>query len=171
MYSYYGTFINRNYSDKYDIISVYCNSTFQNNIRVQAEQNFIPVIVEQTIMNNPQSTCTPSTHDGPQGDVSCMPWFNQFDRVRKFVSVPRCVLQKTGASICQLKAKKDMRCPLYKDRNGRIYNDVKKFGLEKITRNTFAFPCDSGMKCTITKAPVTRAWGFVTFLGDSFCRK
>lgn len=153
-----------------DIFRTYCNSEFQKKIRAQAETNFVPVIVEQTVYNNPSSSCNPSDSDGPQGDISCQEWFSKFDRMRKHVSVPRCETQKNGRSICVLKAKSNQRCPLYIDRAGRVYDKVAKFGLQKHTRNTYAFQCDQGLSCSVTKEPYIRAWGLINIPGDSFCK-
>lgn len=153
-----------------DIFATYCNNEFEKKIRAQAETNFIPVIVEQTVWSNPRSTCTPTTIKNENGDASCQEWFNGFDRVRKHVSVARCETQRSGVSMCVLKAKPTMRCPLYEDRAGKVYTDVTKFGLQELTKNTFAFQCDQGSTCTMTAPPTRIFGGLVLFKGDSFCR-
>lgn len=153
-----------------DIFRTYCNSEFQKKIRAQAEENFVPVIVEQTVYNNPNSSCSPSRHDGPEGDVSCQEWFSKFDIIRKHVNVPRCETQKNGRSICVFKAKENQRCPLYSDRAGRIFDKPVKLGLQNHTRSMFSAECDEGLTCTVTKQPYIRAWGLIYILGDSFCK-
>lgn len=153
-----------------DIFRTYCNEEFEKKIRAQAETNFIPVIVEQTVWNNPQSTCIPTTMKDANGDVSCKEWFDGFDRIRKHVSIARCETQKTGVSMCVLKAKPTQRCPLYEDRAGKVYTKVSKFGLQELTKTNFAFECDQGSSCTMTTPPTKILNGIVLFKGESYCK-
>lgn len=152
------------------IFNYYCNDTFARHVRPLAEENFVPVVVEELFYHSPHNQCHPSPKDSEKGDVACMEWFEGFDRLRKHISVPRCVTTKDGFNVCRLRAKENNRCPIYINKKGEQRTDVTEFGLREFTKSKFAYPCDKGLTCEVTKPP-SKALGFIPLLGESFCRK
>ena len=152
------------------IMNNYCSSTFAKLVRPFAEENFIPVVIEEIFLHSPRNQCHPHAKDSQAGDFECMRWFEGFDRIRKHVAVPRCVTTKAGFNVCRLKAKEGNKCPLYKDKKGQIFTSVEKYGLQSLTKTKFAFQCDAGMSCVMSDPPSRYLNGLIEFKGEARCR-
>lgn len=138
-----------------DYQSIKCGENFKTLARPFVEADFNKLVVELNVHSNPKSECVIEPDGRPEGDNNCMAWYKnkRFDVLTQKMTVPRCVMGKTGVSRCQLRARKDMPCPMYIDRKGNYTEEFQLYRDATITN--FGFTCDTGYKCKMESEPWT----------------
>lgn len=151
----------------------YCKNTFEKKVKAAVERNFVPMVVEQTLRHHPNNQCSLEARTGKSGDFDCLEWFDGFDRIRQHKNVPRCLTVKAGFNVCRLRAKKGKSCPLYIDKEFKVYDSVSKHGLQALTKTKFASQCDKGLKCTMDEQPTMYRVldrPMIVFKGSASCK-
>lgn len=150
-----------------EYLETYCGGEFRKNARPYVEADFNKLVLETNIHNNPKNECVIEDQNDPQGDNGCMAWFANVDRVVQKVTVPRCVVTRSGVSRCQLRAKPKMNCPLYLDRKTNQY--TSDFKLYADATSGFSFTCDEGLTCRMEREPA-RVGSLIFWPGRATCQ-
>jgi hypothetical protein len=135
-----------------DYMNVKCKQQFLPKARPFVQHEFDMIVIEGLSTYQPGTQCLTTTEKTDDGDVDCFSWFYQTNHPTvQFATRPRCELDKNGIGRCKLKAKKDMPCTMYLDRNG---NFTEKFHLySEATASFISAPCDAGLKCSMDVNP------------------
>lgn len=117
---------------------------------------------------HPHNTCAPAKPIPNKTDKDCTDWQESFwSKKIKKSTVGRCQMHENGESHCVLKAKENMRCPMYYSDGLDSFEFAKKYILNKqrppsrpvtpknqgpyslATSGVKEYPCDAGLVCTM----------------------
>lgn len=153
-----------------DYLEDVCGNIFRDQVERSVVDDFSKMVVEKVLLRNPKHQCEPpAAGEDPAaleiGDPSCLEWHNSYySRAIRKMTVPRCILGRTGAYQCQLRARENKSCSLYMDaKTGKRSETITSRSSVRITGGDFSFPCDrtKGLRCQLTHEP----W---MFLGEAF---
>lgn len=149
-----------------EYLETYCGGEFKTYARPYVEADFNKLVLETNIHNNPRNECIIDNSNDPEGDNDCFAWFANIDRPVRHVTVPRCVVSRDGVSRCQLRAKPQMSCPLYQQRDGSYSS---QFRLYSEATAGFSFACDEGTTCQMDRQPL-KLGPIIIWPGAASCR-
>jgi len=96
--------------------------------------NELKLAISELVYTNTQNTCAVDNH--------CKEWHRSLVGIIQYSSVARCddtKINNNPVKICQLRGRKGNACRV-EDKNGK-----------RLSAGFFEYPCDKGLKCTITK--------------------
>lgn len=147
-----------------------CENRFKTYVKPFVDEAFAYRAIEYNAYGHPSNTCTlgSRTIEG-HGDESCFGHREKMNSTIKKSTVSRCEIQKNGSSQCVLKAKENMNCPMYMDRDGN-YTDKYQGLYRDATLAHFGQQCDKGLVCKMQKEPL-RIGSFILWPGRATCQK
>lgn len=144
-----------------------CGGFYQLRARPFVEQEFNKLKIENTVHYNSQ--CSIETKSTIDGDESCQEWFDQrHGKALEKIAVPRCVVTDRGRSVCQLRGRENNTCAMYLGKDGKVTDQFRMYS--DATVRPFASQCDSGLSCTLDKAPKVLFGSVILWPGRATCK-